>query len=563
VKDILRDAAGSAGMVDLTTPGTLRANLTGAPQRRALDLGIWQDGEGWMVIPPVLIGQVLRKRWVDAARAMGMPVDRWISWSKRDKERELPGVSPASREEIRDRCPGLRGYQVDGVEVLGANGLMFMLNDEMGLGKTVSTWSSLEVFKEPFDLKRVLVIGTKSVVRNWPREAERWAPSWDVRPANTPSKLQKLLTSGFEGAIVISWGQLSKKLRHGHRWPEIIELLVRWAPDVLVADEAHYAKEWTSSRGQVFLELTYAADRVLPMTGTPMRNRPKELWMLMQAVRPALYPAFGPFGQRYCGPTVTYLGKKRKINYKGATNKEELAARLDEVQIRRRKRGPNGVLADLPDVINHTRHYDAPVALRRSWKVVLEMMRANRGEEPSAELMALFTAAYRETGEAKVPHALSLLDEIWESRGGVEPTIILLHHSSVVEALEAAIAKRGLRQAKIVGSVSDSARQQIVDRFQAGEIDVFIGSQACKEGVTLTRSNIVVRLERWWTHADEDQGSSRADRFGQTRGVEVFCPHMPGTMDDYHAKLVDKKKNLALDIVDARGLLKAMMTELK
>ena len=73
---------------------------------------------------------------------------------------------------------------------------------------------------------------------------------------------------------------------------------------------------------------------------------------------------------------------------------------------------------------------------------------------------------------------------------------------------------------------------------------------------------MVIQAERWWTDADEDQGVSRAHRYGQGRVVQVFYPHLASTMDDYFAALVEKKKTLSLDIVDARGLMMAMADHL-
>jgi superfamily II DNA or RNA helicase len=541
------------GLVDLCAMGSMRAQLRGGLLSRARAAGLEYDKTGWYTVPPILVGQVLRSRWLPVARAVGLPVEDWRRWALRERA-TAPAAPPL---DVAGAFPGLRAYQVEGVDWAASSGFTGLLGDDMGLGKTVQALAALELLRGRLRLKRTLIVVTSSVLLNWPKEARRWSPSVDVRAAATPKAICALADGGFEGAIVVTWGQLSKKIPRGMPWPKVLASLMRWAPDLLIADEAQYAKEFSSSRGAALMELSYPSRCRLLMTGTPMRNRPRELWTLLHIIDPVSYPAFKPFGDLYCGAVYRRYGTTVRATYKGATRKPELARKLAEVMLRRRK---VDVLTELPDRTEHVRHFRASRDLRAGWTAVKVLMKqAKAAGETSPELLGAFMKAYQAAGLEKVRPALEIFDEVREAQEEPGPVIFLIHHAGVREALEAALVKRGLRVGVIVGATTPIQRQDIVDAVQAGEVDAFIGSQACKEGVTLTRASVVIQVERWWTYADEDQGVSRAHRFGQDRVVQWFFPHLSGSMDDYHARIVVEKKDLSLDIVDGRGLLLAML----
>ena len=114
-----------------------------------------------------------------------------------------------------------------------------------------------------------------------------------------------------------------------------------------------------------------------------------------------------------------------------------------------------------------------------------------------------------------------------------------------------------------MGSASASHRHAVVRDFQAGHYDVLIGSDAVREGVTLTRSHHVIQAQYWWTEAAMDQGHSRAHRFGQSSDVWVHYVHCRGTIDDHIVSAVKRKTSLREGIVEAaKSIVDAKILEI-
>jgi SNF2 family DNA or RNA helicase len=103
------------------------------------------------------------------------------------------------------------------------------------------------------------------------------------------------------------------------------------------------------------------------------------------------------------------------------------------------------------------------------------------------------------------------------------------------------------------GGVPEATRQTLVDRFQAGEVPVFVISvKAGGTGLNLTRATHVIHYDRWWNPAVEDQASDRAWRIGQDRPVQVHRLVCEGTVEDKVSALLADKRALA-DVVVTSG----------
>lgn len=100
------------------------------------------------------------------------------------------------------------------------------------------------------------------------------------------------------------------------------------------------------------------------------------------------------------------------------------------------------------------------------------------------------------------------------------------------------------------GSVPATARQEMVDRFQAGETPVLVISvKAGGTGLNLTQATHVIHFDRWWNPAVEDQASDRAWRIGQDRPVQIHRMICEGTVEDRIAQLLASKRNLADTVI--------------
>ncbi len=280
----------------------------------------------------------------------------------------------------------------------------------------------------------------------------------------------------------------------------------------------------------------------LMLTGTPVLNRPVEMFTLLRALKPAEYDNFFRYAKRYCGAEQTGYG----WDFGGATNQAELRERLKDVMIRREK---DQVLTDLPakrrvtvDVeLSNQKEYDrAEFGGRRALKAAIKT-------HDHAAALTLLNDLRKLAGEGKVKTALEWLENMLEGGGSV---IVFAHHKHILDALEAGLAELGVRTVRVDGDVPVVARQQAVDDFQAGLARVFLGTPgAAGVGLTLTKAQDVLFVEREWTPSEEEQAEDRAHRIGQTGSVTAWYLNAAGTVDEHFEALVSAKRRVIKNLM--------------
>jgi SNF2 family DNA or RNA helicase len=126
--------------------------------------------------------------------------------------------------------------------------------------------------------------------------------------------------------------------------------------------------------------------------------------------------------------------------------------------------------------------------------------------------------------------------------------------------LERHLAARGVPTQFLHGGTPVPRREEMVRRFQDGEVPVFLLSlKAAGTGLNLTRAGHVVHFDRWWNPAVEAQATDRAYRIGQTQPVQVHRLITEGTIEDRIAEMLTRKQALADAVL---GSAEAALTEL-
>lgn len=215
-------------------------------------------------------------------------------------------------------------FQAKGVKFLTSHAHA-LLADAPGLGKTIQVIAAL---KEIEPLKTVIVCPAH-LRKQWKAELDRWTGFQSVVGGYEP------LTRSMKGAqvLIISY--------EGVTTPAKIQELRLISPDVVVFDEAHYLKELTSSRTRACLSNRGAftnPSRKWCLTGTPILNRPIELFPILKALRPDLinkYPRYHDFGERFGDPKWDPF--KKEYVFKGASNLDELSDLIQPFILRRTK----------------------------------------------------------------------------------------------------------------------------------------------------------------------------------------------------------------------------------
>jgi hypothetical protein len=198
----------------------------------------------------------------------------------------VAGATRKSLDKIHDDVE-FYAHQLDGVRQL-ANWSSFILADDMGLGKSLQALTVAAIDFQRGRAARILIVCPAFLKWNWAEEIqEHTSFTWEVYNG-TPAKRQKQRTEFDSDILICGYEQIAndgEELR-----------ALGW--DILICDEAHAIKERSSKRSKAVYRMP--AKRVFLLTGSPVLNRPNELWGLLHRVAPARFPSYWQFVNRFC-----------------------------------------------------------------------------------------------------------------------------------------------------------------------------------------------------------------------------------------------------------------------
>ncbi|MET9293961.1 DEAD/DEAH box helicase [Streptomyces sp. NPDC003077] len=451
----------------------------------------------------------------------------------------------------------LRDYQVRGLAWLDrmtSLGLGGCLADDMGLGKTI-TLIALHLHRQshPDSVGPTLVVCPTSLMGNWQREIERFAPGTPVRRFHAGRRsLDDLKDGEF---VLTTYGTMRLDA------PK----LARAGWGLVVADEAQHVKNPFSATAKA-LRAIPARARVA-LTGTPVENNLSELWAILDWTTPGLLGPLGRFRRRYA----------QAVEGGADPAAAERLARLVRPFLLRRRKSDPGIAPELPPKTET----DRAVALTGEQAglyeaVVREGLEEIQGADGFARrglVVKLLTslkqicnhpAQFLKESEPVVPGRsgkVELLDELLDTMLAEGASVLVFtQYVQMARLLERHLGARGIATQTLHGGTPVARREEMVHRFQEGETPVFLLSlKAAGTGLNLTRAAHVVHFDRWWNPAVEAQATDRAYRIGQTQPVQVHRLITEGTVEDRIADMLARKQRLA-DAVLGSG--EAALTEL-
>lgn len=494
--------------------------------------------------------------WIDRERRLQQERDRHHTtlglWSGLDRAPPQLGLldrDPIALASGDHPAHDLYPYQRFGVRWLDRSAGRAVLGDDMGLGKTAQLLTYADLTPA---VRRVLILAPATVLGVWRREGRRWAPSIPVIIGRSTKAVRRFVAAGDppdepRWALALSWGLAFRVVR------ELREI----GFDTVIADEAHNIQTEDTLRTRATLDLAWIAERRLGGTGTEIRNRPRELWTLLHMVDPLRFPRFKDFGERYCGARwVTRADGVRIRIYKGSARLPELNRVIRPFIMRREKKA---VLPQLPEKRRAIVPITATRALLRDHRGVLSDLGSANSAISTAALGAM-SRMRKEAGLAKVADAVSwILNAVAQD----EQVVVFLHHIEVHDALGERLTQAGVAWDSIIGATPQSRRDRNVDAFQAGDLQVIVGSMAMKDGVTLTAAAHTLHVERWLVPGDEEQAEDRVLRIGQTRGVVNTYLHLVGTIDEVIALILEAKRPVIAALRDRTPIEREIIEALR
>ena len=315
-----------------------------------------------------------------------------------------------------------------------------------------------------------------------------------------------------------------------------------WATVVL--DESHRLKTPTAKRTKAALKLMKNTPRVYALSGTPIPNRPIELWPLLHGL--GIYKrSWLEFAHRYCKAWIPPWGG---LDVSGASNLPELKARLKPHVLRRKREDvftgyqkPVVSLVEL-DLPNDKREkaFDA--------NAIAEAVACN----PNAVLaIEGLSEIMREGGERKAPHAADFIRARIEQEP-TEPLVVFAWHKSVVAMLSEALTQDPpISHVCVTGATSASAKQQAIADFQAGKVQVILGNiSSISEGVDLSRANTVIFAESTWQTSALEQASARVENLTKAgQAPLIYLLTIRSSLDSIVLSKVLKKSGIIEQII--------------
>ena len=432
-------------------------------------------------------------------------------------------------------------FQKAGIEwILSRNSTL--LGDQMGLGKTVEIIGAVNCLPS---VTHILVICPNSLKLNWKREIENWQTrNLPITVLSAEDKKDNRDIRVREGWTIINYDIMEK-------YAEIQK--TQW--DFLAIDECHYIKNKNAKRSILAKALGNKAKIKVAMTGTPIPNRPIELWNVLNLLNPKEWPSYWKFAKRYANAFHNGYG----WDVRGASNLEELQEKLrSTVMIRRLKKD---VMKDLPNKLRQiveisSEGYETVInneSIIHQQQLEIDRL-TTESDKNSADYEAVverlkglrrvmfeeMSRIRHETALAKVPEVIRYVKDVLEN---VDKVVVFAHHRDVLSQLEEELVEYGT--VVIHGDTKTTDRQAAVDEFQINKsVRVFIGGIIpAGVGITLTASSTVVFAELDWVPGNITQAEDRCYRIGTTETVHVIHVVIDGSIDARLAKtLIEKQK---------------------
>jgi len=484
------------------------------------ELGHLVEAIGNDVLGGITLRQLLKLRLL--SHEHGIVDDRNIV-GEEDTNALAAGAPSESGVETR-----LYPYQRTGVawlSQLATQEVGGILADEMGLGKTIQLIAFM-CRQRQRDAGPALVIGTSSILENWRREIQLFAPEFRVLvhqgAARTgfPSELKAhdVVVSSYD-TVVRDAALLSQ---------------VKW--NVLVADEAQFLKNPLTQRSARVRAIN--SRLVIASTGTPIENSLRDLWALTDLVIPGLLTDLSSFLEQF--PDEPSAAARLA----SITAPVVLRRRLSEVaqQLPPRIEIPAALQFGEQEGLEYESLrksiIDAPRPASLSCLMKLRLFCAHPGLV-SGDLSDPLGSSMKFT------RLTELLDEIFSRN---EKVLIFAAFKGAVDLIAGDIRTRfNIPASAIDGRTRVELRQAIIDEFAAlrGSGALVLNPRAAGAGLNIAAANHVIHYTLEWNPAVEDQATARAHRRGQTRPVTVHRLFYIDSVEEVMNGRLNRKRDLS------------------
>ncbi|WP_141430994.1 DEAD/DEAH box helicase [Bacillus sp. 03113] len=459
----------------------------------------------------------------------------------------------------------LRPYQQ-----LGMSWLLFLRNyrfgaclaDDMGLGKTIQLISYLLKVKEQENAGPALIICPTSVLGNWQKEVERFAPNLTVYLHYGANRLKEDAFAeqvANSDIVLTSYGLTHLDLEDMEK--------ITWS--TVAIDEAQNIKNAHTKQSRAVRKLKGLHH--IALTGTPMENRLTELWSIFDFTNHGYLGSLGQFQRRFVLP-IEKEDEKEQI--------QKLQTLIRPFLLRRTKKDED-VSLNLPDKLEQKEYCPLTAEQASLYEQVVRdtfdsieklttFERKGLVLQMLSRLKQLCNHPSLYLKEEKPTHLLTrstkleklneLLKAVLEQK---ESCLIFTQYIEMGQMIQKMAKDQFNIQVPFLnGSVPKQERDRMIHRFQNQEFPIFLLSlKAGGTGLNLTAANHVIHYDRWWNPAVENQATDRAYRIGQKRFVHVHKLICTGTLEEKIDAMLEKKQSLNDQIIQSENWITKLSTD--
>lgn len=469
----------------------------------------------------------------------------------RDSKARLTALEKAFPAGIRSaafdgllKC-NLYDYQREGV-LFAVRAGRSVIADEMGLGKTLQAIATAEILARHMGVERVLIICPTSLKYQWEREIQKFTD----RTAVVISGLAGNRRDQFQNSTFF-------KILNYDTVHTDLELIKRWAPDLVILDEAQRIKNWSTRVARSVKQV--GSPYAVVLTGTPLENRLEELVSIVQFI-----------DQQRLGPTYRLLHNHQDRDEHGKVvgyrNLHQIGETLKPILIRRQKKE---VALQLPPRLD--KNFFVPMTqmqldlhhenLQTVSQIVTKWRRFGFLNETDQRRLMIALQNMRmacdssyllnqETDHGiKADEVVTLLDETIETTGN--KVVVFSQWMRMLSLITRRLSGRTWEHVVFHGRIESSKRKDLVQRFREDpNCRVFFATDAGGVGLNLQHANIVVNMDLPWNPAILEQRIGRVYRLGQTQPVSVINYVSQGTIEEGMLGVIAFKKNLFAGVLD-------------
>jgi SWI/SNF-related matrix-associated actin-dependent regulator of chromatin subfamily A-like protein 1 len=441
---------------------------------------------------------------------------------------------------MRETPPARLPHQETGSQFLETRTAAALL-DEQGLGKSRQLLDAISAAKLAGDIDGALIVCPNTIKPTWGEEIERFTDS-PYALFGAGKKARRLAFQSLKATFyVINYEAVSAEVAS-------LKALLRFKRIALVLDESHRIKTPSARITQAIHALAPLAARRYIMSGTPVANKPEDLWAQYYFLDrgATLGPTFEDFQSQYC------------LTSGGYTRIDELRERIKDISLRREKEGsvnlPTKTILRIPVILSGRQRemYDELRSTLELW------VRNMTGQQILAQAENILTRLIRLAQLASNP---GLIDSAYKEEPAKflaldsllsdylqEPGSKVIVWTSFVENITTLIRRyTSLNPVCIHGGMDGAAKQRSVRAFKKdASVRVLIANPAAaREGLTLTEASTAIYVDRTFNLVDFLQSQDRIHRLSQKRPCNILLLMAEGTIDEFVDFSLEQKHRLA------------------